>query len=531
MPPVHDSAVASVSPRARQRSSTISETERSSSPKRYWPSRVAQRLRDSRAALARRRARRRGRRGSRTRARRSSPPPRRPRRRPSASASATADSGVPKKRSDVVRPRAGARVEHPAHRLGLERPRPQPLELARRPRQDDDDARPRVEDEPGAVPARPERDRALRKRRLLADAGREVARTAGRAARRSRARSPRSRCSSASSTTSGRAGDARDELDRAVVVRRPEPAGDEAEIGLEAAREARARDPRRRSPTITIRAGSRPSRTASAARNGPLRSWRSPRTSSVPVTTMAARGRLKRWPRTIRCAVTTNVVPAGRSTRVAVRARTTTFCGSASASWSAAPVERLPLPLLERPAVEQLAGGGARPDLHPRARRPTARTTRCAVPARRLRRARRSCCVDEAGDLLALRAAELPGGDHERRRDRDRDERDSRDPRLARPPRSRRWRGDAARAERRVVLADREARVVLVDERLAVEAERLGVRAQEAAHVRGCGQDVEALVLERAEVLRPDLRPLLELGEVEVLAERGPRAGWSRCRT
>ena len=38
MPPVHDSAVASVSPRARQRSRTISATERSSSVKRYGSS-------------------------------------------------------------------------------------------------------------------------------------------------------------------------------------------------------------------------------------------------------------------------------------------------------------------------------------------------------------------------------------------------------------------------------------------------------------------------------------------------------------
>ena len=53
-----------------------------------------------------------------------------------------------------------------------------------------------------------------------------------------------------------------------------------------------------------------------------------------------------------------------------------------------------------------------------------------------------------------------------------------------------------------VVLADREPGVVLVDERLPVEAERLGVRAEEAADVRGRGQDVEELVLERPKVLR-----------------------------
>ena len=49
-----------------------------------------------------------------------------------------------------------------------------------------------------------------------------------------------------------------------------------------------------RSPTIVILAGSRPSPSACAARNGPFRSVRSPRTSSLPVTTIAARGRAPR---------------------------------------------------------------------------------------------------------------------------------------------------------------------------------------------------------------------------------------------
>ena len=49
-----------------------------------------------------------------------------------------------------------------------------------------------------------------------------------------------------------------------------------------------------RSPTIVIRAGSSPSDSTWAARNGPFRSVRSPRTSSLPVTTIAARGRCGR---------------------------------------------------------------------------------------------------------------------------------------------------------------------------------------------------------------------------------------------
>src|SRR5581483_4732537 len=47
-----------------------------------------------------------------------------------------------------------------------------------------------------------------------------------------------------------------------------------------------------RSPTIVIRAGSSPSDSTWSARNGPFRSVRSPRTSSLPVTTIATRGRL-----------------------------------------------------------------------------------------------------------------------------------------------------------------------------------------------------------------------------------------------
>jgi len=46
---------------------------------------------------------------------------------------------------------------------------------------------------------------------------------------------------------------------------------------------------RARSPTIEIRAGSTPRRRSSEARKGPFKSVRSPRTSSLPVTTMKAR--------------------------------------------------------------------------------------------------------------------------------------------------------------------------------------------------------------------------------------------------
>ena len=77
------------------------------------------------------------------------------------------------------------------------------------------------------------------------------------------------------------AGSLGDELDRPVVVRRPEPAGDEAQVGPRPS-ESAASSSSGRSPTIVILAGSRPSNSACAARNGPFRSVRSPRTSSLP---------------------------------------------------------------------------------------------------------------------------------------------------------------------------------------------------------------------------------------------------------
>ena len=67
------------------------------------------------------------------------------------------------------------------------------------------------------------------------------------------------------------------------------------------------------------------------------------------------------------------------------------------------------------------------------------------------------------------------------------DERDDGDARLALAAVATRLRVRGG-SGRRVVLADGEPRVVLVDERLAVEPERLGVRAQEAADVVGAGR-------------------------------------------
>src|SRR5581483_2229026 len=118
---------------------------------------------------------------------------------------------------------------------------------------------------------------------------------------------------------------------------------------------------------------------------------------------------------------------------------------------------------------------------------------------------------------------EAPGGDHEGRDHRDADEGEPDDVRLELPrpaPRPRpRARGRAAAdAPLEHLLAGAVADVVLIDVQLAVEPEVVRVRPQEALHVRRPGQRLERLVLERPEVLRADLRALLELREVELLA-------------
>ncbi len=76
------------------------------------------------------------------------------------------------------------------------------------------------------------------------------------------------------------------------------------------------------------------------------------------------------------------------------------------------------------------------------------------------------------------------------------------------------------------LLVDPEPRRVLVHEELAVEAEVVRVRAEEALDVRLPGQDLEALGLERAQVLRANLRRALGVGNLDALLQaRFPKAG------
>jgi hypothetical protein len=63
-----------------------------------------------------------------------------------------------------------------------------------------------------------------------------------------------------------------------------------------------------------------------------------------------------------------------------------------------------------------------------------------------------------------------------------------------------------------------EARVVLVDEEISVESEVVRVRAEKSTGVGGAGNQVEALVLERLEIPRADVRIRVDLGELEAAA-------------
>ena len=117
------------------------------------------------------------------------------------------------------------------HRLRLQCAPPQALQLGRRPGQHDDDGLAAVEDETRRRPGEPEREGAIGNRCLLAHAGLEV--DVG--PPQPLGEGPRDRADLVVQPVvefqphAGRAGD---ELDRAVVVRRPEPARDHAQVGV-----------------------------------------------------------------------------------------------------------------------------------------------------------------------------------------------------------------------------------------------------------------------------------------------------------
>jgi hypothetical protein len=120
--------------------------------------------------------------------------------------------------------------EHALDRLGLERSRPQPLELAGRPRQDDDHALAALEHEPGRGSREAKRQGSVGDGRLLPDARLEVDVRTTQALRKT-ARDPFDLTVQALVHMEPDSGCAGDELDGPIVVRWAEAARDDAEIG------------------------------------------------------------------------------------------------------------------------------------------------------------------------------------------------------------------------------------------------------------------------------------------------------------
>ena len=142
------------------------------------------------------------------------------------------DSGLAgaEESQDAPARRAGRR-EHCLHRLACHRCRPQPAKLAGRARQHDEHAAVRGDDEAWSRPGDADHVGAVGDRRLLRHARCEVgvgsAESLG-----DRARDRLDLRLELAVDPERRAGDARDELDRPVVVRRPEAARDEADVRL-----------------------------------------------------------------------------------------------------------------------------------------------------------------------------------------------------------------------------------------------------------------------------------------------------------
>jgi hypothetical protein len=133
----------------------------------------------------------------------------------------------------------------------------------------------------------------------------------------------------------GPAGDARDQLHGTVVVGRPEAAGDQAEVGLEAL-------PERELEVLWAVAHDRDASRLQSEAHGLGGEKRSVPVLPLPPDELGARDDDRR-PRAAQevaratlCEVTTNVVPFGSSTRLPFT-RTTTFWGFASASWKLRP--------------------------------------------------------------------------------------------------------------------------------------------------------------------------------------------------
>jgi hypothetical protein len=233
----------------------------------------------------------------------------------------------------MMRPRRGTR-ENALDCVRVERPRPEPLELSRRPGKDDDDGVVEIEHQARRRSCQPERHRSLRPRRLFSNAGGEV----GVRPSESVGEPPRDGSDLLLETLvedERATRDAGDELDGAVVVRRAEPAGHETEIRREGI------------PKRALEIGDRVSDDLDGGGLETEPDRLGGKEGAVPVVPLATdelgAGRDDRRARaaqevarTTLCEVTTNIVPFGSSTRLPL-SRTTTFCGFASVSWRLLP--------------------------------------------------------------------------------------------------------------------------------------------------------------------------------------------------
>ena len=311
-------------------------------------------------------------------------------------------------------------AEHAPHRLALERARPQPPQLPRRAGQHDDDARARCRARARAPCRRsrattapsgsvacfvtPRRSRAYGRRRRSANRAGDRLDLAPRALGRHGAAAPATRATS-STVRSSCVGPSPPET-RHTSASKP-AAQRRLEVGGIVADD---QDPRRLSPSAS----------ASARRTARCRSVRSPRTSSLPVTTIAARGRAL----TPLTAVAPETVsrPAARAGTPAVDLDDD-VAAARDRERQRLRREALELPLLERAAC-RAACREAPAHLHERRALDGARPQHAPAVRRARRRRPRGVAALTPVDLRLVVAAEAPRRDHERRHEQDRGQRD-----------------------------------------------------------------------------------------------------------
>ena len=337
-------------------------------------------------------------------------------------------------------------------------------------------ASPLLEHEPRRRPGEPERVRALRNRRLLADARSRSRRTAGPSRSREPARDLADLRVQSVVEPKPHSRRARDELDGAVVVRRAEPTRDDAEVASLSPSVSASASSSSRSPTITIRAGldpepkqlpceERPVQVAAVAADK-LAAGDDDERAGSRVCHTPGRMPLRRDDQGLR--------PADRqTTRATVQHHRVRFSGRSSVIQSRLPVKSLPLPVLQRSLIEDRTRRGVRVDLQPAvaARRRHARGEPCFADTAGVFGVVAACLrlVAETDGRLLLRLAARPRDDHERRDGHDPEQRQQA-PRGTAPGRRATAAAERLGREGLVLLPHDEAGVVLVDVELPVQA-------------------------------------------------------------